>query len=65
MSTQVKRSRLQKDWTPVPNNSKDNQLYIDKKEMNREKRFNKDMMLFDKTEDVLKKNSIKARTRRT
>jgi len=55
MSTQVKPSRLQKDWTPVPNNPRDNQLYIDKKEMNREKKFNKDMMLFDKTEDVLKR----------
>ena len=41
--------------SPIPNNPIDNQLYIDKKEMNREKKFNKDMMLFDKTEDVLKK----------
>jgi hypothetical protein len=55
MSTQVKPSRLQKNWEPVPNNPRDNQLYIDKKEMNREKKFNKDMMLFDKTEDVLKR----------
>lgn len=55
MSTQVKPSRLQKSWEPVPNNPRDNQLYIDKKEMNREKKFNKDMMLFDKTEDVLKR----------
>lgn len=55
MNSKMKPSRLQKDWTPVPNNPRDNQLYIDKKEMNKEKKFNKDMMLFDKTEDVLKK----------
>jgi len=55
MSTQVKPSRLQKNWEPVPNNPRDNELYIDKKEMNKEKRFNKDMMLFDKAEDVLKR----------
>lgn len=55
MSTPVKPSRLKKYWTPIPNNPRDNKLYFDKKEMSREKKFNKDMMLFDKTEDVLKR----------
>lgn len=53
--TKTKTKSLDRYWSPIPNNPQDNQLYIDKKEMNREKKFNKDMMLFDKTEDVLKR----------
>ena len=32
--------------SPVPNNPRDNELYVDTKERNREKRFNKDNVLF-------------------
>ena len=53
--TKTKTKSLEKHLSPIPNNPRDNQLYIDKKEMNREKKFHKDMMLFDKTEDVLKR----------
>ena len=53
--TKTKTKSLEKHLSPIPNNPRDNQLYIDKKEMNREKKFDKDMMLFDKTEDVLKR----------
>ena len=53
--TKIKTKSLDKHLSPIPNNPRDNELYIDKKEMNKEKKFNKDMMLFDKTEDVLKR----------
>lgn len=53
--TKTKTKSLDKHLSPIPNNPRDNELYIDKKEMNKEKKFNKDMMLFDKAEDVLKR----------
>lgn len=59
MNTQIKAKRLQKYWAPIPNNPRDNEIYFDKKEMNREKKFNKDMMLFDKNEDVLRRVASK------
>jgi hypothetical protein len=34
------------DWSPVPNNPRDNELYVDRKERSREKKFNKDSMIF-------------------
>ena len=37
-------------WSPVPNNPKDNELYVDKQERSREKKFNKDSMIFGSTE---------------
>jgi hypothetical protein len=37
-------------WSPVPNNPRDNGLYVDKKERSREKKFNKDSMIFGSTE---------------
>jgi hypothetical protein len=43
-------------WSPVPNNPRDNELYIDKQERSSEKKLNKERMLFDKKEDTL--NSI-------
>jgi len=53
--TKTKTRSLDKYLSPVPNNPRDNQLYIDKKEMNRERKFNKDMMLFDKAENTLQR----------
>lgn len=35
--------------TPIPNNPRDNELYIDKKERRDEMKFNKEWMLFDGT----------------
>lgn len=37
-------------WSPIPNNPRDNELYVDKKERSREKRFNKNNMIFGSTE---------------
>jgi hypothetical protein len=37
-------------WSPVPNNPRDNELYVDKKERSREKKFNKDSMIFGSIE---------------
>lgn len=34
-------------WRPIPNNPRDNKLYIDKKAKGEEGKFNRDMMLFD------------------
>ena len=53
--TKTKKENSNKHYSPVPNNPRDNQLYINKKEMNRERKFNRDMMLFDKAESVLQK----------
>lgn len=39
-------------WSPVPNNPRDNELYLDKKERSREKKFNKDSMIFGSTEEA-------------
>ena len=50
--TKTRTRSLDKHLSPIPNNPRDNQLYIDKKEMNREKKFNKDNMLFDKKEQL-------------
>lgn len=37
-------------WSPIPNNPRDNELYVDKKERNRENKFNKTNMLFGSAE---------------
>jgi hypothetical protein len=37
-------------WSPIANNPRDNELYVDKKERSREKKFNKDSMIFGSTE---------------
>ena len=37
------------NWSPVPNNPRDNELYVDNKELSREKKFNKDSMIFGST----------------
>ena len=50
--TKTRTISLDKYLSPVPNNPRDNQLYIDKKEKSREKSFNKDNMLFDKKEQL-------------
>jgi hypothetical protein len=47
--------KLKRDWSPVPNNPRENEFYIDKKERSDETRFNKERMLFDKTEDILRR----------
>ena len=50
--TKTRTRSLDKYWSPVPNNPRDNQLYIPKKDKKDEERFNKDMMLFDKKEQL-------------
>ena len=50
--TKTRTRSLDKYWSPVPNNPRDNQLYISKKDKKDEERFNKDMMLFDKKEQL-------------
>ncbi len=37
--------------SPVPNNPRDNELYVDKRERNSEKKFNKDNMIFGSTKN--------------
>jgi len=52
--TKKNTSVLKKDyWSPIPNNPRDNNLYIDKKEKRDETKFNRDKMLFDRKEDTL------------
>lgn len=46
----MKKNSNQLYWVPIPNNPRDNELYIDKKEKNREKKFNKYNMLFGSTQ---------------
>lgn len=46
-------------WSPVPNNPRDNELYVDKQERSSEKKFNKERMLFDKKEDTLNRIASK------
>lgn len=36
--------------SPVPNNPRDNELYVDKQERGREKKFNRDNVIFGSTE---------------
>ena len=50
---------LDKYWRPIPNNPRDNQLYVDKKEKRDEAMFNRERMLFDKTEDTLNRIASK------
>ena len=38
------------NWSPVPNNPRDNELYVDKKDRSSEKKFNRDNMIFGSTE---------------
>jgi hypothetical protein len=51
--TKARTEDLDMYWSPVANNPRDNELYINKKEWRDEKRFNKEKMLFDKAEDAL------------
>ena len=44
---------LDKYLSPVRNNPRDNQLYVDKKDKRDEAKFNRERMLFDKVEDTL------------
>jgi len=37
-------------WSPIPNNPRDNELFLDKKGKSREKKFNRDNMIFGSTE---------------
>ena len=53
--TKSKTNSLDRHYTPIPNNPRDNQLYVDKKEKRDEERFNRERMLFDKAEDILRK----------
>ena len=53
--TKVKTKSLDKYWSPIPNNPQDNQLYVDKKEKRGEAKFNRERMLFDKAEDILRR----------
>lgn len=38
------------NWSPVPNNPRDNELYVDKKDRSSEKKFNRDNMIFGSTQ---------------
>jgi hypothetical protein len=51
--TKAKTNSLDKYMSPIPNNPRDNQLYVDKKEKRDEDKFNRERMLFDKAEDAL------------
>lgn len=46
-------------WSPIANNPRDNELYVDKQERSNEKKFNKERMLFDKKEDTLNRIASK------
>lgn len=50
--TKAKTNRIDKHLSPIPNNPRDNQLYVDKKEKRDEDKFNRERMLFDKTEQI-------------
>lgn len=45
----MKKTQITTDLSPVPNNPRDNELYVDKKEKGQEEKFNRDNMLFDAT----------------
>lgn len=47
------------NWSPVPNNPRDNELYIDKKDRSSEKKFNRDNMIFGSTESTLSRIASK------
>ena len=47
------------NWSPVPNNPRDNELYVDKKGRSSEKKFNRDNMIFGSTEDTLNRIASK------
>lgn len=47
----MNQSKNHSNLSPVPNNPRDNELYVDKKERSREKKFNRDNMLFGSTEN--------------
>jgi hypothetical protein len=55
MNKKAHPTKLKRDWSPVPNNPRENEFYIDKKERRDEIKFNKDRMLFDKAEDILRR----------
>lgn len=46
-------------WSPVPNNPRDNELYVDKKDRSSEKKFNRDNMIFGSTESTLSRIASK------
>jgi hypothetical protein len=46
----MKKSQTKNYLSPVPNNPRDNELYVDKQERGREKKFNKDNVIFGSTE---------------
>ena len=46
----MKKSQTRNYLSPVPNNPRDNELYVDKQERSREKKFNKDNVIFGSTE---------------
>ena len=54
MNKKAHPAKLKRDWSPVPNNPRENEFYIDKKERRDETKFNRDRMLFDKAEDTLR-----------
>ena len=47
------------NWSPVPNNPRDNELYVDKKDRSSEKKFNRDNMIFGSTESTLSRIASK------
>lgn len=47
------------NWSPVPNNPRDNELYVDKKDRSSEKKFNRDNMIFGATESTLSRIASK------
>ena len=55
MNKKAHPAKLKRDWSPVPNNPRENEFYIDKKERRDETKFNRDRMLFDKAEDTLRR----------
>jgi hypothetical protein len=46
----MKKSQTRNYLSPVPNNPRDNELYVDKQERGREKKFNRDNVIFGSTE---------------
>ena len=46
----MKKSQTRNYLSPVPNNPRDNELYVDKKERSSEKKFNRDNVIFGSTE---------------
>lgn len=55
----MKKSQTRNYLSLVPNNPRDNELYVDNQERSREKKFNKERMLFDKKEDTLNRIASK------